>query len=239
MNPLDPTLSIVSRCSFLKGLTPDECQVVVEQARPCHIRQGEFFFHQGEPATTFYILVEGRAKLTQINPEGHQVIVNYIGPGDGLGIIVVLSNMDYPIAAEAVEECHALAWDKLTTRQLMQRYPQLAINGMELIAQHFASLQERYHQLVTQRVEQRIARTLLHLVRQFGQKTPEGVRINMPLTRQDLAEMTGTNLYNVSRFLSKWEQDGIVKSSRKRITLCKPHGLVVIAEDLEPVIRNR
>jgi len=236
MNPLEPTLSIVSQCAFLQELLPDECRAVVEAARPCHFQQGEFFFHQGEPASTFYILVEGQAKLTQINPEGHQVIINYIGPGDGLGIIVVLSGMDYPIAAEAVEDCHALAWDETITRQLMLRYPQLAINGMELIAQYFVGLQERYHQLVTQRVEQRIARTVLQLVRQFGEKTPDGIRIDMPLTRQDLAEMTGTNLYNVSRFLSKWEQDGIVKSSRKRVTLCKPHELVVIADELEPIM---
>jgi CRP-like cAMP-binding protein len=239
MNPLESTLSVVCRCAFLKELSPDECRVIVEAARPCHFQQGEFFFHQGEPATTFYILVRGQAKLTQINPEGHQVIVSYIGPGDGLGIIVALSGMDYPIAAEAVEACEALAWDKAVTRQLMRRYPQLAINGMELIAHHFMGLQERYHQLVTQRVEQRIARTILQLVRQFGKKVPEGVRIDIPLTRQDLAEMTGTNLYNVSRFLSKWEQGGIIKSSRKRVTLCKPHELVVIAEDLDPVIVDR
>ena len=238
MNPLDSTLSIVCRCAFLQGLTPDESRAVVEAARPCRFQPGEFFFHQGESAATFYILVEGQAKLTQINPEGHQVIINYIGPGDGLGIIVVLSGMDYPIAAEAVEECYALAWDETITRQLMLRYPQLAINGMELIAHYFVGLQERYHQLVTQRVEQRIARTILQLGRQFGKKTPDGIRIDIPLTRQDLAEMTGTNLYNVSRFLSKWEQDGVVKSSRKRVTLCKPHELVVIADEIEPIIRK-
>lgn len=228
----DNVLPIISHCTFLSGLSPDECQEVAEAARPCHVNQGEYFFHQGEPATHFYILVQGQVKLTQINPEGHQVIINYFGPGEGLGIIVALSQMDYPVAAEAVEACYALAWDRQITRHLMLRFPQLAINGMELIARRFAGLQERYHQLVTHRVEQRVARTILQLVRQFGKKVPEGVLIDMPLSRQDLAEMTGTNLYNVSRILSKWEQSGVVRSGRKRVVLCKPHDLVVIAEDL-------
>lgn len=232
MNFAQENYEVVSRSPFLKGLTALECQTVIDVARPSHIYQGEYFFHQGEPATHFYIIVKGEVKLTQINPEGHQVILKYLGPGAGLGIIVVLSQMPYPLAAEAVDECVALAWDREITHQLMLRYPQLALNGMELIANRFAGLQKQYHEMVTQRVEQRIARTILQLVRQFGKKDGANVLIDIPLSRQDLAEMTGTNLYNVSRILSKWEQDGIVKSSRKKVSLCKPHELVVIAEDL-------
>lgn len=226
------TFEAISHSPFLKGLSSREQQAVIDSARPCHIDQGEYFFHQGEKATHFYIIVKGQVKLTQINPEGHQVIINYFGPGNGLGIIVVLSQMPYPLAAEAVEDCYALSWDREVTYKLMLQFPQLALNGMELIANHFANLQNRYHELVTQRVEQRIARTVLQLVRQFGKKVDSGVLINMSLSRQDLAEMTGTNLYNVSRIISKWEQDGIVKTGRKRVVLCKPHELVIIGDDI-------
>jgi len=228
------TLDAVCSCTLLKGLTADECQAVIAAARPYHINQGEYFFHQGEPSEHFYIMVQGEVKLTQINPEGHQIIITYLGPGDGLGIIVVLSRMDYLVAAEAVEDCFALGWNRAVIQQLMLRYPQLTINGMELIARRFARLQKQYHHMVTQRVEQRIARTILQLVRQFGKKVSAGVLIDMPLSRQDLAEMTGTNLYQTSRILSKWEQAGYVKTGRKRVTLCDPHQLVVIAEDLPP-----
>jgi CRP-like cAMP-binding protein len=222
----------VSRCGFLQNLTPDQCQSVIDAGQPCHIPQGSFFFHQGSPAKYFYILISGQVKLLQIDAEGRQVILTYFGPGDGLGIIVVLSQLDYPISAEAVEDCFALSWDSQITRHLMLRYPQLAINGMELVVNQFTQLQDRYHQLVTRRVEQRVARTVLQLVQQFGKKVPEGILVDISLTRQDLAEMTGTNLYNVSRIFSKWEQDGIVQSGRKRVVLCKPHDLVVIADDI-------
>lgn len=222
----------VSHSPFLNGLSSRERKTVIDSARPCHIKQGEYFFHQGEQATHFYIIASGQVKLTQINPDGHQVIMSYFGPGDGLGIIVVLSQMPYPLAAEAVEDCHALSWDREITYELMLQFPKLALNGMELIAKHFANLQNRFHEMVTQRVEQRVARTILQLVRQFGKKVDNGVLIDMSLSRQDLAEMTGTNLYNVSRILSKWEQDGIVKTGRKRVVLCKPHELVIIGDDI-------
>jgi CRP-like cAMP-binding protein len=104
---------------------------------------------------------------------------------------------------------------------------------MGMIAQRFVKLQDRYQDIATRRVEQRIARALLRLVRQFGKKVTQGVLIDMPLSRKDLAEMTGTNVFNVSRILSKWERAEWVVSQRQLIILCKAHELVILAEDLD------
>ncbi|VAW40003.1 hypothetical protein MNBD_CHLOROFLEXI01-2283 [hydrothermal vent metagenome] len=228
------TFEIVMRSPLFQNLEPSICSEIIDAARPFHVASGEYYFHQGEPATSFYILVKGQVKLTQITPEGHQIIIKILGPGDGMGIIVALSGMDYLVAAEVVEDSLALGWNREVIRELMLRYPQLALNSMELIARRFAALQARLHEMATRRVEQRVARALLQLVRQFGEKSDEGVLINMPLSRQDLAEMTGTNLYQTSRILSKWEQAGYVQTNRKRVILREPHQLVTIAEDLSP-----
>ena len=219
---------------LFQNLETAVCQEVIEAARSYRLLVGEYYFHQGETASSFYILAKGQVKLTQLTPEGHQIIIKVLGPGDGMGIIVALSAMDYPVAAEVVEDSLALGWNRQNIRELMLRYPQLALNGMEMIARRFAALQDRLHEMATQRVEQRVARALLQLVRQFGKKADVGVLIDMPLTRQDLAEMTGTNLYQTSRILSKWEQAGYVQTNRKRVILCDPHQLVAIAEDLPP-----
>ncbi|HFQ93837.1 MAG TPA: Crp/Fnr family transcriptional regulator [Anaerolineae bacterium] len=223
---------VVSRYSLLDGLLPDECRDFVAHGRFRQVQHGAYFFHQDEPADLFYILISGQVKLTQITPDGHQVILHYFGPGDGIGIIVVLGGMDYPASAYAMEDCTALSWNRETTQTLMRRYPQLALNGMEIVARRFAMLQKRYQELATQRVEQRVALTLLRLVRQFGKRTEDGVLIDIPLSRQDLGEMTGTNLYNVSRILRKWEKAGLVHIGRQQVALCQPHELVVIAEGI-------
>jgi CRP-like cAMP-binding protein len=222
----------VARSPFLKNLETHERDGVIDAGRVRRVKQDAFFFYQGEEATTFYIVVEGRVRLTQLTPEGHQVIVRYLGPGDGMAIIVALSNIPYPVSAEAVEDCVVVAWDEVTITQLMLRYPRLALNGMRLIARRFAELQDRYRELATERVERRVARTLLRLVRQVGKRVESGVLIDMPLSRQDLAEMTGTTLYTVSRILSNWEQRGLVVTGREQVILCKSHELVIIAEDL-------
>jgi CRP-like cAMP-binding protein len=148
-----------------------------------------------------------------------------------MGIIVVLSNTIYPLSAEVVADCLALRWNYDATIRLMERFPVLALNGLRLVADRFQDLQDRYRELATERVERRVARALLRLVRQTGRRSEGGVLIDLPLTRQDLGEMTGPTLYTVSRILSSWEQQGIIKADR-RIIVYKPHELVTIAEDL-------
>jgi CRP/FNR family transcriptional regulator, nitrogen oxide reductase regulator len=96
-------------------------------------------------------------------------------------------------------------------------------------------LQNRYRELATERVEQRVARAILRLVRQSGKEVEDGVQIEFPLSRQDIAEMTGTTLHTVSRLLSSWEQIGLLDGGRMRIVLRKPRALLAIAEDLRPV----
>ena len=81
-------------------------------------------------------------------------------------------------------------------------------------------------------MERRIAHTLLRLIRYAGRKVDRGVLLDLPLTRQDLAEMTGTTLYTVSRVLSRWETEGIIESERQQVLVRIPHKLVAIAEDL-------
>ena len=220
---------IAMRCPLLHNVAPEGCRVFIDNGRPHHITQGSYFFHQGEPAHHFYVLLSGQARLTQVNVDGNQVILYHFGLGDGLGIIVALSDMNYPASAEAIENCQALSWDTETTQRLMLQYPKIAFNGMKLIANRFSWLQDRYQEMATQRVEQRIAQTLLRLARQFGKREGEGVLIDMVISRQDIAEMTGTNIYNVSRILSKWEQNELIRSQQKHIIIRNSHALVLIS----------
>lgn len=179
-----------------------------------------------------YIIVTGRVKLSMVTTEGQQVIVNYFGAGEGLGIVMALNELPYPLSAEAIEPCTAVGWSRSTMLDLMRNNAQLSFNGMNMVGRRFTQMQNRFQELATQRVEQRVARAVMRLVRQFGRRTDNGILIDLPLSREDLAQMTGTNLYNVSRILSKWESEGLIATSRKQVSLLKAHELVILAEDI-------
>ncbi len=219
--------------SFLfKELGVDGLTAVSQSAKIRKANVGEFFFHEGEPAETFFVVRSGMVRLLQTTADGKQVIMNLCGPGDGMSIVSALDNAVNPASAEAVKNASAYMWDKTTIKQLMNTYPIIAINGMEMLASRFHRVQDRYRELATERVEQRVARALLRLAEKDGVETSTGTRIDMLLTRQDIAQMTGTTLFTVSRILSKWEQTGLVHTGRQSVEIALPQQMVRIAEHL-------
>lgn len=225
---------VIARFGLFHGLAPEDLETVLAAGRVYVVAQGEFFFHQGEDSSMLYVISAGRVKLSRVTSDGQQVIVDYFGAGEGLGIVMALNGSPYPLSAEAIEPCVAVGWTRETMMDLMQANAQLALNGMKMVGHRFTQMQGRFQELATQRVEQRVALALLRLVRQFGRRVDDGVLIDMAISREELAQMTGTNLYNVSRILSKWEQAGWIITARKRILLKKSHELVALAEDLPP-----
>jgi CRP-like cAMP-binding protein len=217
---------------LFKGLTADILRPIIALGHLTPMQAGTFFFTEGDDAERFFILTSGRVKLTQLTPEGHQVVLGHIGSGDAFGGVGAFGDPIYPVSAETVEPSTALAWTSGTMQHVLETHPTVAINAVRFIAERLHDLQRRYRQLMTERVERRVARALLRLVREAGRRVDAGVEIDFPVSRQDIAEMTGTTLYTASRLMSSWEGRGILGGGRQRIVLLKPHALVAIAEDL-------
>jgi CRP-like cAMP-binding protein len=217
---------------LFQGLAADALARIRDRGHSKAVGTGELFFNEGDAAEAFFVLTSGRVKLTQLTPEGHQVVLRIIGAGDAFGGAGAFGDLTYPVGAEAVEPAVALVWTSGTMRQLLETEPRVALNAVQFVAGRLHDLQRRYRQLMTERVERRVARALLRLVQEAGRRVDAGVEIDFPVSRQDIAEMTGTTLYTVSRLLSSWEERGIVRSGRRRIILTTPHALVALAEDL-------
>lgn len=227
-NPVDRLAEV----PLFKGLPDDALSRIVALARTAEMAAGACFFNEGEPADAFFVLTGGRVKLTQLTPEGHQVVLRIIGPGDAFGGVGAFGEPVYPISAEAIEGSVALRWTSPAMRRLLEREPAVALNALRFVSGRLHDLQRRYRQVMTERVERRIARALVRLAHEAGRRGDEGMEIAFPISRQDVAEMTGTTLYTVSRLLSAWEQQGLIRGGRQRIVVTKPHALVAIADDL-------
>lgn len=217
--------------SLFKNLSPAEIESILHSGRQKKIGAVEFFFMQDDPAESFYILTQGKVRLSQFTSDGQQILLRIIVPVTPFGAVALAENQRYPVSAQAIEPATAIVWPKAALEQLLIKYPQLAINALRILAEHVQEFQQRFTEIATQRVERRLARMILRLANQIGVKTERGVEVNLPLSRQDLAEMVGTTLYTVSRTLSQWEAQGLIHSGRERLIILYPHGLIQIAEE--------
>ncbi len=239
MPEISQALRILEKVSLFEGLDRAALVRVANVARSVEVKRATFFFRQGSKANTIYVLMHGRAKLTQATPEGHDVLLRFVGPGEIFGPTATLRDRLYPVSAQAVSRSRALAWEGRTIVGLIEEHPRIAINVIEALSAHIEELRSCYHELATERVERRVAHALLRLAEQAGWSTDQGVLIDVPLSRQDLAEMTGTTLYTVSRLLRGWQRQGMVRAGWQRVEIIQPQRLLAVAQDRLPRADSR
>lgn len=225
-----PVYALVQDLDLFKGLPEREAQLVLAEARLRQVAEGSCVFTQGAPALRFFLLVRGRLKIVQASPEGQQIIAHWVAPGQCFGLAVALGRDDYPATAVAVADSTLLAWPAAAWGELVGIHPAVAEAALRTIGGHLLEALARLHEVSAARVKQRVARALLRLVRQSGGRTERGgLRIEFPVSRQDIAEMTSSTLYTVSRTLSAWEQAGLLTGGRRRIVVLDQPALVRIA----------
>ncbi|MFN7210265.1 MAG: Crp/Fnr family transcriptional regulator [Aggregatilineales bacterium] len=223
----------VEQIEFFADLPAPLYEQLMRTARSQRLSSGALLFHQGEPAHVFYLLQRGRIRLIQHTAEGKDVTLATFSEGDLIGLIVALRGDPYPATAEALEESEVLALQGGTLWTIMSHHAPLAVRVVRMLAARLHEAHERIRELSAERVQQRVARSLVRLAHKVGVPQADGsIYLNVRLSRQDLAQMNGTTLETISRTLTAWQREGLLEAGREQITLLKPHNLALIADDL-------
>ena len=223
-------ISLVRNLQLFRQMEPAALTRLMVRATPVRILQGDTVFEQGGEAVAFYLLLHGRLKVSQVTPDGQQVMVRVVHPGDLFGFARALARPDYPGTAKAAVESLVISWPMADWDAVVENNPRLAINAMQTIGQRLDEAHTRLREMSTQEVERRVAHAVLRLAEKAGRIEEAGTRIDFPITRQDIAEMTGTTLHTVSRLLSSWEGQGLVEGGRQKLTVTDAAGLAKIAD---------
>lgn len=222
--------SLVEQLPLMAGLSAAELDELLGEARPQRFAKHAHLFEQGAGADRFFLLLHGHIRAAKTTPDGQQIVMRYISPGELFGVAIAMGLNAYPATATAAVESVVLVWPSAAWPRLSAKYPSLAAAALQTVGQRLQSAQTRIVETATEEVEKRVAHALLRLAQQSGRKTAEGIEIDFPISRQDIAEMTATTLHTVSRILSAWEERGLVSGGRQRIVIRDPHRLVGVAE---------
>jgi CRP-like cAMP-binding protein len=221
-------LMAIAQAPLFRGASEQERGQLAASARDCAAARREVFVVQGQPAHESFLLCAGRVKLTQVSADGQEFILRLVGPGEHFGALGVPPGDTHPATAEALEPSQALQWARRQLDGLVERSPVLHANALRIVSQRLRSAEERCREMATERVAQRVARTLFRLLGHVGR--PSGGAVYVSLTREELAQMTGTTLFTVSRLFSRWEAEGLIRPRREGVLIDDAAGLVRVAD---------
>jgi CRP/FNR family transcriptional regulator, nitrogen oxide reductase regulator len=206
------------KSALFAGIDGSMLEAVLAAAVRRSVPARTVLFRQGAPAEYLYLLITGHMKVGHVDAAGNPLTVRFMRPGYFIGCVAVFRRVPYPATATAVADSVVLSWSTAKVAGFFEQCPRIASNAIEMVGSRTEEMLHRLSEMATERVESRVAKTLLRLAEGAAAKTT--VEIGFALSRQDIAEMAGTDLYNVSRVLSRWKRQGIVETSRQRIVIC-------------------
>ncbi len=191
--------------------------------------------HQGDSVVT---LTSGRVKLCHAGPEGKEVILAFIDPGELFGELSLFEPAEREELAIAVEKSSVVLIPRELMQQSMSRYPDLAMGISRLIGLRRQRLERRLKSLLFQPNRDRLIHLLLELLDKYGRKTAEGMLIDIKLSHQDLASIIGSTRETVSATLGELQSEGLVKLGRQRIVVTSPAALADLVKQTCIVART-
>jgi CRP-like cAMP-binding protein len=210
-------------------LAATDYEAICRAARVRNFARGEMLHIEGSPPERILLVEMGLVKLTKVGQSGEEVILRVKGPGDVLGVVSLCSSGQHGTTAQVYRACRALVWDAPTFKGFIERFPILHRNLVAYLGEHLQELEERFREVATERVGPRVALQLLRLLKAVGR--PVNADVEVELSREELAQMTGTTLFTVSRLLSAWEGRGVVRPRREAVAVCDIPLLETIATD--------
>jgi CRP/FNR family transcriptional regulator, nitrogen oxide reductase regulator len=224
-------LVMMCASALFSGLSQRECTEIVSCARARTFARDEILFTQGQPVRSLIMLETGSVKLTQLSPAGSEVLLWMSGSGQPVNINAETTSCSHTCSARAMEQCQALVWEYQRLQTLLNQYPQIRKNISRILAGRLQELEERFREVATEKVAKRLALTLLRLLKSVGKPSKDGVQVS--LTREELAQMTGTTLFTISRVLSKWAAEGFVQPLRQAVVVNDPERLESVTGEEE------
>jgi CRP-like cAMP-binding protein len=226
--PLDRR-RLLANVSIFSSLDDRALDALVRATSTRRLAAGEVLFRKGDAGRQLYGVLSGRLKAVAAGADGKEIVFNVCDPGEVIGEIALLDSNPRSASIVALEPSELLVLDRRDFLPFLERHPRVAIQLAELLAARLRRLSELAEDSVLLALRARLAKKLVSFAQRYGRKTPEGIQIDLPFSQQELGEMVGTSRESINKQLRAWTEQGLIVTSKGRITLCDAPGLEALA----------
>jgi CRP-like cAMP-binding protein len=225
---LSQKVAQVQQSALFSDIPFIDCANIISSGHEKQFSRRQTIFFEGDPNGQVWLLVSGCVKVTQFGQNGTEVILRVSGAGEVLGTLGSSQRGRQCATAQALKPSRVLLWDASVFESVSDRFPVLRRNIARILEERLRDMEERFREISTEKVASRLSSQLVRLAGQIGRREMEGIEVS--LSQLELAQLTGTTLFTVSRLLSQWEQRGAVKTRREAVSICNLQALSSIAE---------
>jgi CRP-like cAMP-binding protein len=211
---VDPVLEALRSATLYRGLSDDDRRRIAEVAIVKSWDKGETIFSEGDPSDFLLTVLSGRVKVVKLQPSGKEVILEIFGSGDPVGAVVAYEGRPYPASAIALERTSCLLVRRAPFFALLEKHPSLVRGLLSTFTRRIVELAQRIPEVAGARVETRFAHLFLKLADRLGRPHGASVFIPLALSRQELADLTGTTIETCIRLMSRWGKEGLLETER-------------------------
>lgn len=218
-SPVETALNLLRQLPILADLPESDLIDLARQTTFRNYERDELIFYQGDPADRVYWVHSGQVKIIYHDQAGREVILEIISPGEAFGG-AVLFFPNQPATAKALEDASIASFSSEIYAKFLMNHPAVTLKLLRMLgARHLSMINMQI--LAGERVERRMAHILFKLATRVGRPEPGGTLITIPLSRQDLADMSCTTLETAIRIASRFQKEGMIMTRRGGYILVK------------------
>lgn len=215
-------VAVLDQIPFFSGLSPEHKELLAPVVVTARYRKGQILFVEGEPGRTLHFIKRGRVKVYRLATDGREHILHLLGDGEPVALVPFLDGGPYPANAEVLEpsEIAQIAFDDFV--RIAKAHPDILIRLLRLLAQRMRATQAEITALSLQNVTARLARRILELCQRHGRAVPDGIEVDLSLSRQELGSWIGTSRETTTRLLQQFQREGVLCVDGSRLVVLKP-----------------
>lgn len=214
--------------SIFKFISEDDVNFLESNLKIVKFKKREIVFREGEGSNWCFFLLKGNIKISKIANDGREIVLEIIEAPDFFGVLAVLKGIPYPATAQALDECEIAMIPSSNFLQVIKKYPLIESQILYHVTTRLREGIESLKNIAVEDVSSRLMYQLIKLAKKYGKVTKEGILIDLRVTKQQLAEMTGTTTETTIRVIGKLKKAGYLTERERKFLITDKKAIQLI-----------